>query len=163
MPASTRSSIASPLGDVRLLVRFEPGIQIESVPVPELHLPAGMSIDGAALVRVTTLGEVSAAQPLTLEILADFEAEPESGEWLDSVVFSTPGGRLQVGTRDTDYLRDRGIACDEVEYTARGMRLAVREAPAATALFVSIAWRLAQADGGQDDMSTWFAVELALP
>lgn len=152
--------VTSPFGDVSL--RVEPSTFFETIVDPQPQLPMGMSVDGLVLLRVPIPESVSPTTPLRLDVFAEFDGHPESGEWLDSVLYLPPGGRLQVGVHDDAWLAEKGIVA-EVEYLQRGLRQVIRQAPADSALFVSVAWRAAAGEGDEDDLSTWFAVDLALP
>jgi hypothetical protein len=139
-------------------------VTIEVEPILAPQLPEGMVVDGATLVRVRIEGGVRHDLPLNLRVTADLEGGPESGQWLDSVGYPAPGGTLQVGVRDCEWLETKRIISEPVSYDPRGLRQTVNEAPAGALLHVSVAWRATKGDlASPDNSATWFAVDLALP
>ena len=103
-PGQACALVPTPLGVVSIRVSGGGGVAIEVDTVPEPRLPEGMVVDGVKLVRVGAEAGVMRDQPLTLHVTADFEASPESGEWLDSVAYSARNGTIQVAVRDKDWL-----------------------------------------------------------
>jgi hypothetical protein len=158
------ATVSTPFGAVSIRVTGAPGVVIEVEPLPTPTLPEGMAVDGVKLVRVRIEGRVMRASPLNLHVMADLEGSPESGQFLDSVGYQAPGGTLHVAVRDNEWLEANGIVSEPVAYERCGLRQTVNEAPAGASLHVSVAWRAKQSDPATaDDLSTWFAVDLALP
>lgn len=156
--------VPTPLGAVSVNVTGGAGLVLDVEPVTPPRLAQGMAVDGVMLVRVRVDGGVVRDLPLNLHVTADHEGGPESGQWLDSVSYSTPAGTLQVAVRDGEWLEAKKIVSEPVAYEPRGFRQTVNAAPAGALLYVSVAWRARQSDRAlPDDASTWFAADLALP
>lgn len=162
-PGQASALVPTPLGVVSIRVSGGRGVAIEVATLPEPRLPEGMVVDGVKLVRIGAAAGVTQDQPLTLHVTADFEASPESGEWLDSVAYPASNGTIQVAVRDKEWLEAGGIVSEHVVYERHGLCQTVTEAPSGTVLHVSVAWRALEGGLPPADISTWFAADLALP
>jgi hypothetical protein len=154
--------IATPLGPVLITLQGDDeGVRIERTSVSP-DLPEGLFVDGALLVELVFEREIST----DLILLARFAEEggPEPGEHLDCVTFDTPHGRLGLATRDQDWLASRGVQSDQADYEPFGLRLEIKNVPANAKVPIGLAWRLSSNPAWpDDDASTWFAADLALP
>ena len=136
---------------------------IDVVPAQMPRLPEGMAVDGVRLVRVTMDAGVRSDLPLSLQVTADLDGEPEAGEWLDSVAYQGRDGTFQIAVRDSEWLEAKGLVAEPVGYEPRGLRQTVNNAPVGALLYVSLAWRVVEGGLASDDFSTWFAADLVLP
>ena len=152
----------SPLGAVTVDVRGSSDLEVRVLPAAMPELPEGMIVDGVLLFAVRLGSSVTRHSPIQLTATANQNGDPETGQWLDSVVFESTGGFLQVAIRDDEWLAGTGVVAEPVQYERRGLTQVITEAQAGTVLYASVAWRTA-AKGVANDSSTWFAADLALP
>jgi hypothetical protein len=157
------ATASSPLGVVSLHVHGSSGVTVGVNEAVAPELPDGMAVDGVMLIQVGITRQVTRGAPLLLDVAVDHEGDAETGEWLESMAFRTAEGVLQVAARDPEWLAGRGIVAEYVDYRSRGFRQAILEAAAGTTVYVSVAWRLGDRTAIADDVSTWFAADLALP
>jgi hypothetical protein len=156
-------TVPTPLGAVSIQITGGAGVVIEVTSAPVPQLVEDMVCDGVKLVRARIESEVRRDFPLNLYVTANLKGYADSGEWLDSVAYPTCSGNFHIAMRDSDWLKVKGIVAD-VFYEEQGLRQTVYEAPAGTLLYISIAWRVIKRDqSSTDDLSTWFAADLALP
>lgn len=153
----------SPLGAVSLRVHGSSAVTVGVSGTEAPDLPNGMTVDGVVLIRVCIITPVTRESPLFLEVALDDEGDAETGEWLESMAFRTDNGVLQVAARDAEWLAAKGVVAECVEYRARGFRQTISEAAAGTAIYVSVAWRFRDRAVTANEVSTWFAADLALP
>jgi hypothetical protein len=152
----------SPLGAVTVEVRGSANLEVRVLPAAVPELPEGMIVDGVLLFAVRLGSAVERDAPIQLTATADQSGDPETGQFLDSVVFESTGGFLQVAIRDDEWLAGIGVVAEPVQYERRGLTQLITKAQAGTVLYASVAWRTA-AQGLTNDSSTWFAADLALP
>lgn len=152
----------TPLGDVLVAVSRATRVGFEEMPAAPA-LPEGMRVDGVKLLCVRFEQDVTPDSPLLLTVAAGRPGEASSGEWLESLAFEGPEGVLQVGLRDCEWLVADGIIASWASYEDGGLQQTVTVAPAEALMYVSVAWRSAKDGDAEDDISTWFAVDLALP
>ena len=153
----------TPLGAVSLNVHGPVAvtIQVNSIEAPKL--PQGMAVDGVMLIEVSIATRVNRYSPLLLYVAFAHEGDAETGEWLESMAFRTDEGVLQVAVRDPEWLAATEVVAEYAEYKRNGFRQTILETGAETKLYVSIAWRRGSGATTMDDVSTWFAADLALP
>jgi hypothetical protein len=156
-------TIVTPLGAVLIQVSGSATTTIALKETEVSNLPKGMAIDGVVLCCIRIATPVVRGFPLRLSATVDQDGGPEPGEWLESMSFSSDNGILQVATRESSWLAAYGLAAEPVQMERNGFSQTILEAPAETALFVSVAWRLRDGLAAGDDGSTWFAADLALP
>jgi hypothetical protein len=153
--------VATPLGPVLLTVEGETGEAHLEVLEATPALPEGSRVDGVMLLRLIFDRQVRRSDQVLVRAAFEASGSPECGEWLESILFETSTGRLSIGVRDQEWLAGRKVAVDWADLQANALTLPVHEAPAGTLLPISLAWRFNPIP--EDDASTWFAVDLALP
>lgn len=161
--SQTTSAATLPLGVVVFGIIGLPSVTIEVSPIEVPKLPDGMVVDGVMLASINVATPVTREMPLHLEVTFDHEGHRDTGECLESIGFQSDRGALHVAVRDDEWLAARGVVADHVEHKSRGFRQTIFEADAGTRLYVSVAWREGRRDPVTDDVSTWFAADLALP
>jgi hypothetical protein len=163
MPFQTTSAATLPLGVVVFGIIGSPRVTIEVSQIEVPKLPDGMVVDGVVLASINVATPVTREMPLHLEVAFDHDGHPDTGQCLESIDFQTDRGAMHVAVRDDEWLAARGVVADYVEYRSRGFRQTIFEAAAGTTLYVSAAWREGSCAPAADDVSTWFAADLALP
>ena len=119
-------------------------------------------VDGVPLLSVRRGEHVTPTSPVHVRASANQDGAPETGEWLDSMVFESAGGVLQVAMRDDDWLAGKRITAEPIHYERQGFRQTITEAAAGTVLYASVIWRVAHR-ATANDSSTWLAADLSLP
>lgn len=157
-----RGVAVTPLGSVTLDVSGPLDVAIEVAPATTPELPEGMAVDGLLLFSILLRSTVTPRSPAIITATADQDGDPESGERLDSMVFESAGGFLQLAVRDDEYLAAKCIIAEPVRYGQQGLSQTITSAPAGTVLYASVAWRRTSTTI-VNDLSTWFAADLALP
>jgi len=160
--ALARAVATTPFGAVTLDVTGSSAVIVDVAPADVPELPDGMAVDGVLLFSVRLQEHVTPTSPVRLSASADHKGGPETGEWLDSMVYEIASGVMQVAVRDDEWLAARRIAAEPVQYETRGFSQMIREAAAGTVLYASVAWRVDRS-ATTNDSSTWFAADLALP
>jgi hypothetical protein len=163
LSSGASATAATPLGAVSLHVEGSPGVTIAVADVQASELPPGMAVDGAILISVLVAMPVTPESPLRLRVTAGRDGGSDTGEWLESMEFASGDGILHMATRDSDWLAAKGVAAEPVQYERQGFTQTISEAPAGTALYISVAWRVDAIAAAANDASTWFAADLALP
>lgn len=161
-PEATTTA-TSPLGVVSLHAHGSSGVTLSVDQTEAPDLPVGMAVDSVIMFKVGIATPVTHEAPLLLAVALEHEGDAETGEWLESMAFRTDEGVLQVAVRDSEWLASKGIVAEHVEYKARGFSQTILEAAAGTTLYVSSAWRIGDRAATANDVSTWFAADLALP
>lgn len=161
--SEANATVPSPLGVMSFRVHGSASVTIGVNEAKAPRLPNGMAVDGVMLVNVDIATPVVRGAPLLIDVTVNHEGHADTGEWLESMSFRTAEGVLQVGTRDPEWLGAWGIVAEYVDYGSRGFRQTILEAAAGTTLYVSVVWRIGELAALEDDVSTWFAAELALP
>lgn len=155
--------IGTPLGDVIVTARGHTSVRFEEMPASVPALPQGMRVAGVKLLRVQFQQSITLNQPHLLQVATARPGDASTGEWLESMEFENPDGVLQVGLRDCEWLAGEGISASWASYDVAGLRQTITAAPADASIFVSVAWRSASNTDADEDVSTWFAVDLMLP
>ena len=163
VPSQTTSAATLPIGVVVFGVIGSTSVTIGISQIEVPTLPDGMVVDGVVLASINIATPVTRELPLHLEVTFDHEGHPDTGECLESMEFQTDQGALHVAVRDDEWLAARGVVAGCVEYWSKGFRQTIFEAAAGTKLHISAAWREGSRDPTTDDVSTWFASDLALP
>ena len=163
-PLSPVTAIAAtPLGAVSLHVHGPAGVTVDVKRVEPPNLPEGMAVDGVMLIEIGTAAPITSELPTLLYLAFDCEGDAETGEWLESMAFRTDEGVLQIAARDPEWLAATDVVAEYAAYKSQGFRQTILEAAAGTKLYISVAWRLGVDAATVDDVSTWFAADLALP
>lgn len=158
------SAIATtPLGAVSLQVSGSSGMTIEVAPAEIPELPDGMAVDGVTLICVRLATPISRELPVRVRVTFGQDGDPETGQFLDSIAFSSDAGVLQVAMRDNEWLAANGVIAEPVQYELRGFSQTISQAPAGTAFYVGVTWRVDKGAAAANDASAWFAADLALP
>ncbi|MFC5390667.1 hypothetical protein U0030_01110 [Brevundimonas bullata] len=155
--------IGTSLGEVLVTASGYVSVGFEEVPVVIPALPRGMRVDGVKLLRIGIEQTVTPNKSLLLKVAAARTGYATTGEWLEGMELVNPEGVLQVGLRDCEWLAGEGIVASWASYEANHLQQTVTTAPAGASIFVSVAWRAAGEMAVEDDISTWFAVDLTLP
>lgn len=155
--------IGTSLGEVLVTASGCTSVSFEELPIAIPALPRGMRVDGVKLLRIRLEQTVTPDEPLLLRVAAARTGYANTGEWLESMEFESPEGVLQVGLRDCEWLAREGIVASWASYEPDRLQQTVTAAPAGASIFVSVAWRSVSDIDAEDDISTWFAVDLALP
>jgi hypothetical protein len=157
------ATATSPLGGVSIHVSGSSGVTIAVAPAEVPGLPSGMAVDGVMLFSIRLAMPVTPELPLRLRVDVGRDGDAETGERLESMSFASGEGILQVATRDREWLAAEGVTAEWVQYQPQGFTQIISEAAAGTALYVSVAWRVDERAAAANDISTWFAADLALP
>ena len=153
----------SPVGAVSLQVSGPCGTAIDVMQTDIPKLPVGMAVDGAMLMRIRLAIPATRELPLQVRVTVGQDGDPESGEWLESMSFSNDDGVLHIAMRDREWFDAKGIAAEYLKYERQGFEQIISEAPTGSAFYISVVWRLHGDAAVVDDLSTWFAVDYALP
>ncbi|RIA43893.1 hypothetical protein DFR49_2124 [Hephaestia caeni] len=157
------TTATSPLGAVSFHVSGSSGITIDVSQTEVPALPKGMVVDGVMLICIHIATPVTREFPVQLTASVGCNGDAETGEWLESMAFPSDDGVLQVAMRDTEWLAANGVTAEPVQYQRQGFYQIISNAPAATTLYVSVAWRVDDRAAAANDASTWFAADLTLP
>jgi hypothetical protein len=154
-----QARIVTPLGPVLIMLSGDDGdARIEQG-------EALRAIHDGTLIE-TSLIEIVLTRPakgLTVELSFDGEGDPESGENLECITFDLAGGRLSVATRDFEWLTRKGFHTDWASYGPCSLRLDLQQTPPDARLPIALAWRLGSSSSSPNDITTWLAVDSALP
>jgi hypothetical protein len=162
-PELSEHRVGTPLGDVTVTARGPTRVHFEELPMAVPALPKGMRVGGVKLLRIRLEQGVTPDDAFLLTVAAARTGDASTGEWLEGMAFESPEGVLQVGLRDCEWLAGDGISASWASYEADGLQQSVTVAPPGASIFVSVAWRSVSDMNADDDVSTWLAVELALP
>lgn len=156
--------IDTPLGSVFVRVRGDVPAIVQDVTEPSVSLPPEMRIDGLRLVRLRLEEGVPPNQIVVVE--AGTDGQPGSyapGEHLDTMEFISTSGDLSIGVRDSEWLESIGVITSPTSFEPDHMSQVITRAEPGALICVSVAWRLNGDLPASDDLSTWFAVDDALP
>ncbi len=172
----------TPLGLVELRVTGGDAVSVEVRAVNSMpELPPGQRVDAAARFDARITANAPDVCPVfAFGVEGERDFSPESGQFLEAAVLEKGFARLGLGVRDVEWMLSRGVALGRlppafrsasadpgdprwlVQYTPDGLRVSTGPlAPGETIdCPFAVAFVTAVAD---DDVSTWFAVDMMLP